>query len=85
MGLVRKPRRLFSHSTFEMLGGSEGGQMKPLCVFCSNSQQWGGGGVVLWGEAKSDEGIEDRKEGSAPSASQNYQDAACAVGAGTGP
>ena len=43
MGLVWKPRRLFSHSTFEMLGGSEGGQMKPLCVFCSNSQQWGVG------------------------------------------
>ena len=26
-----------------MLGGSEGGQMKPLCVFCSNSHQWGVG------------------------------------------
>lgn len=34
------------------------------------------------GEAKSDEGIEERKEDSAPPASQNYQDAACAVGAG---
>ena len=45
----------------------------------------GAGEWVLWGEAKSEEGTEERKEDSAPPTSQNYQEAACAVGAGTGP
>ena len=58
--------------------------MKPLCRVLLK-QPTVGVGAVLWGEAKSDDGIEERKEDSAPPASQNYQDAACAVGAGTGP
>ena len=40
---------------------------------------------VLWGEAKSDEGTEEGKEDFAPSTSQNYQEAACAVGRGIAP
>lgn len=52
----------------------------PRAVFCSVSQQCRG--RVLWGEAKSNECTEKRKEGFAQSTSQNYHEAACGGGQG---